>query len=138
MHLPMLQDFLILLGLSMVVVFVLQRLKLPSILGFLVTGILIGPHGFGLLNESEQIEAISEIGVILLLFVIGMELSIKQLVSIKKYGLHWRYAASWTDRDCLRPHLLFVGQYLERNPVRGFSFFLVQYRNCAESIARPQ
>lgn len=83
MHLPMLQDFLILLGLSMVVVFVLQRLKLPSILGFLVTGILIGPHGFGLLNESEQIEAISEIGVILLLFVIGMELSIKQLVSIK-------------------------------------------------------
>ena len=80
MHLPMLQDFLILLGLSMVVVFVLQRLKLPSILGFLVTGILIGPHGFGLLNESEQIEAISEIGVILLLFVIGMELSIKQLV----------------------------------------------------------
>lgn len=83
MHLPMLQDFLILLGLSMVVVFVLQRLKLPSILGFLVTGILIGPYGFGLLNESEQIEAISEIGVILLLFVIGMELSIKQLMSIK-------------------------------------------------------
>ncbi|WP_108425808.1 monovalent cation:proton antiporter family protein [Flagellimonas amoyensis] len=83
MHLPMLQDFLILLGLSMVVVFVLQRLKLPSILGFLVTGILIGPYGFGLLHESEQIEAISEIGVILLLFVIGMELSIKQLMSIK-------------------------------------------------------
>ncbi len=83
MHLPMLQDFLILLGLSMMVVFVLQRLKLPSILGFLVTGILIGPYGFGLLHESEQIEAISEIGVILLLFVIGMELSIKQLMSIK-------------------------------------------------------
>ena len=83
MHLPMLQDFLILLGLSMVVVFVLQRLRLPSILGFLVTGILIGPYGFGLLHESEQIEAISEIGVILLLFVIGMELSIKQLMSIK-------------------------------------------------------
>ncbi|RUA14868.1 MAG: potassium transporter KefB, partial [Flavobacteriia bacterium] len=83
MHLPMLQDFLILLGLSMVVVFVLQRLKLPSILGFLVTGILIGPYGFGLLHESDQIEAISEIGVILLLFVIGMELSIKQLMSIK-------------------------------------------------------
>lgn len=83
MHLPMLQDFLILLGLSMAVVFVLQRLKLPSILGFLVTGILIGPYGFGLLHESEQIEATSEIGVILLLFVIGMELSIKQLMSIK-------------------------------------------------------
>ena len=83
MHLPLLQDFLILLGFSAVVVFVLQRLKLPSILGFLLTGILIGPHGLGLVHESEQIEIISEIGVILLLFVIGMELSIKHLISIK-------------------------------------------------------
>lgn len=83
MHLPLLEDFLILLGFSMVVVFVLQRLKLPSILGFLITGILIGPHGLGLVNETEQIEIISEIGVILLLFVIGMELSIKHLISIK-------------------------------------------------------
>ncbi len=83
MHLPLLEDFLILLGFSVVVVFVLQRLKLPSILGFLITGILIGPHGLGLVNETEEIEIISEIGVILLLFVIGMELSIKQLISIK-------------------------------------------------------
>lgn len=83
MHLPLLQDFLILLGFSTVVVLVLQRLKLPSILGFLITGVLIGPHGLGLVNESEQIEVISEIGVILLLFVIGMELSIKHLISIK-------------------------------------------------------
>lgn len=83
MHFPLLQDLLILLGCSAVVVFVLQRMRLPSILGFLITGILIGPHGLGLVDESEQIEIISEIGVILLLFVIGMELSIKQLVSIK-------------------------------------------------------
>ena len=83
MHFPLLQDLLILLGCSAVVVFVLQRMRLPSILGFLVTGVLIGPHGLGLVDESEQIEIISEIGVILLLFVIGMELSIKQLVSIK-------------------------------------------------------
>ncbi len=84
MHLPLLQDFLILLSFSAFVVFVLQRLKLPSILGFLLTGILIGPYGLGFVNESEQIEVISEIGVILLLFVIGMELSIKHLISIKK------------------------------------------------------
>jgi len=83
MHLPLLQDLLILLGFSVVVVFVLQRLNLPSILGFLLTGILIGPHALGLVYESEQIEVISEIGVILLLFVIGMELSLKHLISIK-------------------------------------------------------
>lgn len=71
------------MGFSAIVVYALQRIRLPSILGFLVTGILIGPHGLGLVSESEQIEFISEIGVILLLFVIGMELSIKHLVSIK-------------------------------------------------------
>lgn len=84
MHFPLLQDLLIILGFSVFVVFLLQKLKLPSILGFLVTGILIGPHGLGLVAESEQIEIISEIGVILLLFVIGLELSLKNLMLLKK------------------------------------------------------
>lgn len=84
MHILLLQDILILLGFSVFIVFVLQRLKLPSIIGFLLTGVIIGPYGLSLINEVEQVEILSEIGVILLLFVIGMELSIKQLVSIKK------------------------------------------------------
>ncbi len=84
MHLPLLEDLLILLSFSVVIVFILQRLKLPSILGFLVTGMVIGPYGFSLIDAVEQVEIISEIGVILLLFVIGMELSIKQLSAIKK------------------------------------------------------
>lgn len=81
---PLLQDILILLVFSVVIVFVLQRLKLPSIIGFLLTGVVIGPYGLSLIEAVEQVEILSEVGVILLLFVIGMELSIKQLVSIKK------------------------------------------------------
>lgn len=84
MHLPLLQDILILLGFSVIIVFALQKLKLPSIIGFLLTGVVIGPYGFSLINAVDQVEILSEIGVILLLFVIGMELSIKQLISIKK------------------------------------------------------
>ena len=84
MHIPLLQDILILLGFSVVIVFVLQRLKLPSIIGFLLTGVIIGPYGLSLIEAVEQVEILSEVGIILLLFVIGMELSIKQLVSIKK------------------------------------------------------
>ena len=84
MHLPLLQDILILLGFSVVIVFVLQKLKLPSIIGFLLTGVIIGPYGLSLINAVEQVEILSEVGVILLLFVIGMELSIKQLISIRK------------------------------------------------------
>lgn len=76
MHIPLLQDILILLGFSVVIVFILQRLKLPSIIEFLLTGAIIGPHGLSLFNAVEQVEFLSEIGVILLLFVIGMELSI--------------------------------------------------------------
>ena len=84
MHLPLLQDLLVLLVFSVIIVFLLQRLRLPSILGFLLTGILIGPYAFSLVEAAEQVEIIAEIGVILLLFVIGMELSIKQLMSIKR------------------------------------------------------
>lgn len=84
MHLPLLQDMLILLGFSAVIVFALQRLKLPSVIGFLVTGAIIGPYGLSLVNAVEQVEILSEVGVILLLFVIGMEMSIKQLISIRK------------------------------------------------------
>ncbi len=84
MHLPLLQDIIILLGFSVIVVFFLQRLKIPSILGFLVTGLLIGPFGIGLIASVHEIEIIAEIGVILLLFVIGMELSLKQLVTMRK------------------------------------------------------
>lgn len=84
MHFPLLQDIVILLGFSVAVVFALQKLRLPSILGFLLTGIIIGPFGFSLIENHEQVEILSEIGVILLLFVIGMELSMSQLASIKK------------------------------------------------------
>ena len=84
MHFPLLQDIVILLGFSVIVVFALQRLRLPSILGFLLTGIIIGPFGFSLIENHEQVEILSEIGVILLLFVIGMELSMSQLASMKK------------------------------------------------------
>lgn len=84
MHLPLLDDILVLLSFSVVIVFLLQRVRLPSILGFLITGVIIGPYGLSLVNAIEEVEIIAEIGVILLLFVIGMELSIKQLASIKK------------------------------------------------------
>ncbi|MDD3859272.1 MAG: cation:proton antiporter, partial [Bacteroidales bacterium] len=84
MEIPLINEFLIILGLSVIIVFALQKIKLPSILGFLITGIIIGPYSLSLIGSSHEVEIISEIGVILLLFVIGMELSLKQLVSMRK------------------------------------------------------
>jgi CPA2 family monovalent cation:H+ antiporter-2 len=84
MHLPILNDILVILLSAVLIVILLKRLHLPSIIGFLLTGVLIGPFGLTLISKHQEIEQMSEIGVMLLLFVIGMELSIKQLFRIKR------------------------------------------------------
>ena len=81
-ELHLLKEIVIILGLSIFVVFVCHRIKLPPILGFLLTGILAGPTGLGIIQTSHEVEALSEIGVILLLFVIGLEFSLKSLAAI--------------------------------------------------------
>lgn len=83
MELPLLPDIVIILGLAVVIILLFQRLKLPPILGFLLTGIVAGPHGLSLINASHEVELLAEIGVIFLLFVIGIEFSLKGLASIK-------------------------------------------------------
>jgi len=66
------------------VIYIFRKIKLPAILGFLATGILFGPNALGLASRGSEIEMLSEIGVILLLFIIGLEFSLKNLMSIRK------------------------------------------------------
>jgi CPA2 family monovalent cation:H+ antiporter-2 len=82
-HYEALQDIEILFGLALVTVILFQRLKFPSIIGFLVTGILAGPHALAFIKNTHQVEQMAEIGVVLLLFTIGIELSLKELMRIK-------------------------------------------------------
>ncbi|MEJ8756655.1 cation:proton antiporter [Pontibacter sp. H259] len=84
MQIPILEDVVIILGLAVVVILLFQKLKLPSILGFLITGVIAGPHGLSLIGDIHNIEILAEIGVILLLFIIGMEFSLRQLAIIKR------------------------------------------------------
>ncbi|MEE9443758.1 MAG: cation:proton antiporter [candidate division Zixibacteria bacterium] len=80
MHeLAYLQDLVIILGFAIIIVIVFHRLKLPPIAGFILSGILVGPRGFGLINDVHQVEVLAEIGVALLLFGIGAELALKKL-----------------------------------------------------------
>jgi CPA2 family monovalent cation:H+ antiporter-2 len=78
-----LKDIEILFGLALVTVILFRRLMLPSIVGFLVTGILAGPHALAFIKNTHQVEQMAEIGVVLLLFTIGIELSLKELMRIK-------------------------------------------------------
>ncbi|MDX1941274.1 MAG: cation:proton antiporter [Saprospiraceae bacterium] len=86
MHIPLLQEIVIILGLSAIVIYIFQRLKLPSILGLLLTGVLVGPGGLELIGDemTHEVEMLAEIGVILLLFIIGLEFSLKTLASIQR------------------------------------------------------
>ena len=84
MMLPVLRDIVIILGLSVLIILLFHRFRIPSILGFLITGIIIGPFGLTLINASHQVEVFAEIGVVFLMFLIGIEFSIKGLMAIKK------------------------------------------------------
>jgi CPA2 family monovalent cation:H+ antiporter-2 len=80
----LLYDIVVIFAIAVVVLYLCHRLKIPSIVGFLFTGILAGPYGIALVKSVEQVESIAEIGVIFLLFSIGLEFSFKSLISIKK------------------------------------------------------
>ena len=83
MNLLFLQDFVILLSLSVLVVYISHLFNLPVVVGLLLTGILAGPHSFGLISATDKVDSFAEIGVILLMFTIGIEFSLKNLRLIK-------------------------------------------------------
>ncbi|UJH91347.1 cation:proton antiporter [Antarcticibacterium sp. 1MA-6-2] len=84
MEIPILKDIVVILGLSIFIILLFQKLKLPSLLGFLIAGIIAGPYAFNLISSQHEVELLSEIGIIFLLFIIGIELSLIGLAAIKK------------------------------------------------------
>jgi len=80
----LLNDIVIIFTLSIAILFICHRLRVPTIVGFLLTGILAGPYGLGLVKEVHKVEILAELGVVLLLFTIGIEFSLGRLLQIKK------------------------------------------------------
>lgn len=77
---PLLADIVVILALSVGVLILFHRARIPAVVGFFLTGILAGPHGFGLVQAVHQVEILAEVGVVLLLFVIGLEFSVETLL----------------------------------------------------------
>src|SRR3990170_6983870 len=80
MELEFLKSLTIIFGVSAIVVFILSRLNIPSIVGFLIAGLILGPHGLELIRNVKDVELLAEIGVILLMFTIGLEFSLSRLL----------------------------------------------------------
>ncbi len=82
-----LKTLLIIWSVSAIVIFLLQRLKISPIIGFLIAGMIIGPNGTKLIKDTELVQVLAEVGVVLLLFTIGIELSMKELIRLRKHLL---------------------------------------------------
>src|SRR5262245_1521425 len=80
---------LVLLGAAVVSVPIARRLGLSAIVAYLAAGIVIGPFGFGVLRTPESVLGVAELGVVMLLFVIGLELQFDRLVALRRqiFGL---------------------------------------------------
>ena len=82
-----LQDVLLVLLAAVAVVPLFRRLRASAVLGYLAAGALIGPYGFRLLHDVEAAAGLGELGVVFLLFSIGLSLSVERLASLRRYAL---------------------------------------------------
>ena len=89
MNQGILELVLILLAAAVLVVVIFRVLKLPALLGYLLVGIVIGPHALGLVPDSGETRYLAEFGVVFLMFSIGLEFSLPKLVTMRRmvFGL---------------------------------------------------
>lgn len=82
MEIPLLTDILITFALSVAILLVCHQFRIPSVVGLLLTGVLAGPNGLGLVGKNHEVDMLAEIGIVLLLFTIGLEFSLAKLFQI--------------------------------------------------------
>ncbi len=91
-------DIILILSFAIAIIVITSYLKLPPLIGFLLTGIIIGPPVLGFVNSIEEIEILAEIGIMLLMFTIGLEFSIEKIKLMKKNFLFFgglQVGVSW-------------------------------------------
>ena len=85
----LLLQVILLLALAVVIVSLSRRLHFPAILSYIIVGIIVGPYGFGFIDKEENITLLAELGIVFLLFSIGLEFSLSQMLAMRKlvFGL---------------------------------------------------
>ena len=84
MEMAVLKDIVVIFALSTLVNYVFTRIRIPTIIGYLFTGIIVGPHLLAIIHAPHEIELMADIGVVLLMFTIGLEFSLNHLLRIRK------------------------------------------------------
>ncbi|MGY9002846.1 MAG: cation:proton antiporter domain-containing protein, partial [Rhodospirillales bacterium] len=83
-EIPLLREIMIFLVATAFIVPLFQKMKWSAVLGYLVAGVAIGPYGFAVIDDVEEVQALGELGVIFLLFTIGLELSYERIWAMRK------------------------------------------------------
>lgn len=81
--LPFLNEIVALFMVSVLIAYICYKIKLVPIAGFLIAGVIIGPNALGIVQDQELVDMLAEIGIILLLFTIGIEFSLDKLSRIR-------------------------------------------------------
>ncbi|MEM9003886.1 MAG: cation:proton antiporter [Cyanobacteria bacterium P01_F01_bin.86] len=102
-------DLTIALGASAAGGFLAHRVRQPALLGYLIAGLMIGPSGFGLLSDVEQIEGLAEIGVAFLLFALGVEFSLAELRRVKNIVIQGSLLQMGLTTGLVTAIVLFMG-----------------------------
>lgn len=91
-------DIILILTFAIVIIVVTTRFRIPTLIGFLLTGIIIGPSFLGFVGNTKEIEILAEIGIMLLMFAIGLEFSLEK-IKLMKYNFlffgEFQVAVSW-------------------------------------------
>ncbi|MCK6538179.1 MAG: cation:proton antiporter [Polyangiaceae bacterium] len=123
-HVPLLDELAIVAALAVAVTVILSKLKLPTVAGLLAAGALLGPHGFRLAKSVSSIEVLAEIGVVLLLFSIGLEFSLARLRDIFRQVALGGFLQVGLTTVAVAGAAVALGQAAGRGVFYGFVFAL--------------
>ena len=118
-HVLILKDLAVIFTISLVVILAFHRFKLPALPGFIVAGVLVGPNALGLISDVQRVEGLAEVGVILLLFTIGIESTrpLREMAAARWAGLQMVLTTPLPVRS--RPHGGSAGRASPRLPHRA-------------------
>ncbi len=102
-----LRDMVVIMGIGVAIVAIFHRFKIPTIAGFIVAGMVVGPKGLGFVNDMHQVQVLAEIGVTLLLFGIGLEFPLDRLRRL------WK--------------IILIGGFIQVGLSIGVSFLIAKY-----------
>ena len=118
---PLISDpvpiFLSVMAIILVTPLLLNRLKIPHVIGLILAGVAVGPHGFGLLDKDMSFEVFGQVGLFYLMFLAGIEIDMYHLkknlskglvFGLFTFGIPWSSEPSWPYSclgcNCQKPH----------------------------------